>query len=131
MKEKDFWRSIQPKLNGHVNRVENIAGVGIPDVNICHNGIETWVELKVAVGRYLLFEWSQISWYKHRGQEQGRVKIVAKHKEDIIICDAEDILRVEPRRKVKAGILIDDIRELKRYSKPYDWQKINDSISFW
>ncbi len=57
MKEKDFWRSIQPKLNGHVNRVENIVGVGIPDVNICHNGIETWVELKVAVGRYLLFEW--------------------------------------------------------------------------
>lgn len=131
MKEKDFWRSLQPKLNGHVNRVENIAGSGIPDVNICHNGIETWVELKVAKGNYLLFEWSQLSWFKNRGQEKGRVKIVAKDKEDIIIADADNILRCEPRRKVKAGILISDIRELKRYSKPYDWQKINDSISFW
>ena len=131
MKEKDFWRSIQPKLHGHVNRVENIAGVGIPDVNICHNGIETWVELKVATGKYLLFEWTQLSWFKHRGKEKGRVKIVAKHKEDIIIAEADNILRVEPRRKVKAGIFIDDIPDLQRYSKPYDWQKINDSISFW
>jgi len=131
MKEKDFWRSLQPKLNGHVSRVENIVGSGIPDVNICHNSIETWVELKVATGNYLLFEWAQISWFKFRRQQRGRIKVVAKHKEDIIICDVEDILRVEPRRKVKAGILIDSIPNLNRYSKPYDWQKINDSISFW
>ena len=54
--EAKFWEWMRPKLainSGiHLLRIENSTGRGTPDLNICLNGIEIWVELKVADPQY-------------------------------------------------------------------------------
>lgn len=46
MTEKDFWRYLKPKLPGVWDRVENGAGVGMPDLSGCVAGDDAWAELK-------------------------------------------------------------------------------------
>lgn len=50
--EVDLWKTLRPALitevGGRWNRIENIAGVGNPDVNYCAKSREGWVELKFA-----------------------------------------------------------------------------------
>ena len=47
MKESQFWALVKGKLPGHVERVENALTRGTPDVNMCVEGTEFWLELKV------------------------------------------------------------------------------------
>jgi hypothetical protein len=39
-------RDHAPKF-ARLNRIENSVGDGVPDVNICCNGLECWVEIKI------------------------------------------------------------------------------------
>ncbi len=46
-RESAVWRSLKKKLPpGHVQRVENPANPGTPDVNAFIQGVEFWAELK-------------------------------------------------------------------------------------
>lgn len=48
MAEKDLWSILHArmKLHGHFERIENMVGVGRPDVNYCVRGVEGNIELK-------------------------------------------------------------------------------------
>lgn len=48
--EQRLWAWLRPKLApyGRVSRVENPLDPGMPDVSYCINGVEGWIELKVA-----------------------------------------------------------------------------------
>ena len=83
---KDF-RSKLPK--GHILRVENPAGPGTPDLNLCIRGVESWVEFKrvkklpkspqtpVFTG---CLEPHQVLWHFNRSRAGGR-SYIAGHVE--------------------------------------------------
>jgi hypothetical protein len=50
MAEKDLWATMRDcvKRAGHFERLENMVGVGRPDVNYCVRGVEGNIELKWA-----------------------------------------------------------------------------------
>jgi xanthine/CO dehydrogenase XdhC/CoxF family maturation factor len=50
MAEKDLWATMrdQVKKHGHFERLENMVGVGRPDVNYCVRRVEGNIELKWA-----------------------------------------------------------------------------------
>jgi hypothetical protein len=45
---KEFRKGICHK-NDRIDRVENLMVLGIPDVNVCSDGFESWIELKTSV----------------------------------------------------------------------------------
>jgi hypothetical protein len=48
MAEKDLSAMFRDELKryGHIQRIESMTGLGVPDVNYCFSNIEGWVELK-------------------------------------------------------------------------------------
>ena len=48
MSESNAWSTLKKifSTKDRVNRVENVAGTGTPDVNYCVQGTEGWIELK-------------------------------------------------------------------------------------
>lgn len=67
---------------GHWERVENAAGSGMPDVNYCVNGVEGWVELKLAgqdgsKPRSLTLE--QVMWAEERARHGGRAFLLVRY----------------------------------------------------
>jgi len=42
---REWFRSISPRTT-HYQRIEDKLSAGIPDVNVCYEGVECWVELK-------------------------------------------------------------------------------------
>ena len=126
MKETGLWTLIRMNIKGHCQRIENAVGLGTPDVNCCYNGSDVWIELKIVKGNLLLFEWSQIAWFKQRTHEKinGNVLVIARHKENIIAFEARNLPTEKLKRKVnKAGLDIRDV-EYVSWSKPYDWAQI-------
>jgi len=64
-------------LRSHVNRIENSAGIGTPDVEGCISGSQFWIELKVAEVRANLrmavdITTDQAMWLRARRSVGGR-----------------------------------------------------------
>lgn len=91
MSEQNLWNRLRTGVSkhGHWNRVENMVGVGIPDVNYClPAGIEGWLELKfrkepparptTAAFTNGGLRDDQIIWINRRAQLGGRVHIFAQ-----------------------------------------------------
>lgn len=108
MSEQSFWRSIERVLKSmrderfsrdgcddqvHWQRFEDKFGHGIPDLNICVDGREVWIELKqldrlpvrdttrVRVG----LRSDQALWLRRRIKSGGRAFVVAKIGREIYI----------------------------------------------
>ena len=65
--EHRFWNRVQPMLQGHVQRLESAISLGVPDVNVCWNGREYWIELKVwTPGAGILIRKEQWAWHNRR-----------------------------------------------------------------
>lgn len=63
-----------------VTTIESSTGRGIPDVNICHRGIEVWTELKIFTAGRVLLRPEQYAWGMRRSVSHGgRVFVVALH----------------------------------------------------
>lgn len=80
--ESSVWGSFKNALSQregcHYTRIETGGtGLGIPDVNVCDNGAEYWVELKVVKGRRVQLSPPQVGWITKRCVSGGRVYIVA------------------------------------------------------
>lgn len=78
--EKRFWTKLQGKMPrmAHAQRIETTTGTGVPDLNICAGGLETWVELKM-VNRNctVLLRKEQHAWIKRRHAVGGKVMVWA------------------------------------------------------
>jgi len=73
------WFRKQLPVTADCCRVETSTMGGMPDVNVCLDGIETWVELKVYIGGRVLIRPEQNAWMHRRAAAGGRVWLVAKH----------------------------------------------------
>jgi len=94
--EDGLWENLREKLRckgTHAIRVENSVGPGTPDVNICLDGREVWVELKH------VHEWparqdtlvdiglrpDQVTWLGRRGRAGGNVWILVQVGTDYLL----------------------------------------------
>ena len=79
MKESQFWALVKGKLHGHVERVENVLTRGTPDVNMCHEGSEFWLELKVLDDKgHCELRPEQVLWHRKRQESGGRVFVLLR-----------------------------------------------------
>lgn len=55
------------------------TGLGIPDLNFCHKGMEGWIENKlVANGEKITFQEGQVAWHERRVRHGGRCFIAVR-----------------------------------------------------
>ena len=77
--ETVFWEEIRYNIkNVHFQRIENLIGLGIPDVNCCTQGCEFWLELRVGDGRFPDLSKYQIAWHYRRYVVGGKSFILQK-----------------------------------------------------
>jgi len=83
MSEKNLrhWLSREiRKRGGHVQNIEDAYSTGVPDMNICINGREAWIECKylkawpkrAGTGVRVKFRPGQVNWLVKRGRAGGR-----------------------------------------------------------
>lgn len=120
--EQKFYYLIKDHIPGHVNRIENSTGVGIPDVNFCFDGLETWLELKANVNLLVVQDEviqipfgtkrlrdSQLIWHGQRTKAGGRVLVA--------IRDGDTIKILQCRK-------MHEYRVLLVQKKPWMWDTI-------
>lgn len=90
--EAAFWQQCRDKIPGHVTRVENAAGNGMPDINVVAFGKEYWIELKIAkpCGRVLVRKEQRV-WMKYHLANGGKVVVLAKHGDSYYVFQRPDI----------------------------------------
>ncbi len=139
--ESSLWTTVRNNIPGHLQRIENLIGVGCPDVNACHDGNEVWLELKVCKGNFVYFQATQLAWFHQRVEANGRVKLLAqwnyfvkgKRTPHILIVDGKTVLKTKQHwvpMKNKVRVLVSEFFTADTYCfpKPYDWEKINNAI---
>lgn len=90
--EQKFWQQVKEHLPGHVTRIENAAGNGMPDVNVGFNGRDYWIELKIAKSRdTVLIRKEQRVWMMYHLKFGCKVAVLAKHREVYYVYDRPDI----------------------------------------
>ena len=125
--EKTFWslfRSHIPK-DCDVQRIETgSTGRGIPDINLCYQGYEFWIELKVVKGRSVDLAPEQVAWHYRRTRAGGTTWIIARDKYDkvkkgkgdfIYLWHGDCVVKVKEKGIECPG---------HRFSAPFDWAAI-------
>ena len=136
MKEKVFSSLLRIKLKnkGHWTRVENIAGVGIPDINFFYKGKDIWIETKVAKGQRVIFEASQVTWYKQRYKYGGDYLIFVRKDDWIWIAKASTIFSspglLWSGACTKPYMVLSLFEDLSIFKdkKPVNWEGIYDIL---
>ena len=135
MKESALWASIKANLDGpdvHMSRVESTVGSGMSDVAACCGGQERWLELKMFHGSRLHFRNSQRIWMGKRTAVGGRVLVVARRDDDLMIWRAQDVLTAPhtsyPERKSFSVSANDLPTPLYTCHKPFKWFEIRTAI---
>lgn len=136
MKESYLWTQFKAAMDGfaHASRIENTAGNGISDVNLCKDGQEIWVELKMFKGRRLHFRNSQLNWIMTRRKFGGRVLTLARSDNALMLYDAEKLLTKCARRPEgdkTFSIQPDGIETdytLWRSIKPFKWHELREIL---
>lgn len=72
-------------------RIENSAGSGVCDVSACRRGREVWIELKVFKGNKIWFRKSQPSWIARRTSHGGRIFVLARKRDDLLLYRGADL----------------------------------------
>jgi len=78
MTEHELYRWIHDHFSKSmdVTRIENIAGSGMPDLNLCHIGFEVWLECKCLPPRLVLLRPEQYAWGVRRANHGGLVFVI-------------------------------------------------------
>ena len=72
-----WFKELYP--SGHIQLIESEAtSAGVPDVNLCHNGIEVWVELKSGRLSTSSIKPGQYMWHTKRTQAGGTTWVVQR-----------------------------------------------------
>ena len=89
--EVKFWQQVRPYLSGHVTRIENAAGNGMPDVHVMDLGVEVWIELKIAKDNgTVTVRKEQRVWMMYHRMNKGRCYVLAKHGSTYYVFDKPD-----------------------------------------
>jgi|TARA_Y100000034_G_scaffold68872_1_gene83108 hypothetical protein len=130
--EKTFWRLLKshlPKGCDHQRIETGSTGRGIPDVNLCKDGVEIWVELKVVIGRSIDLSPEQVAWHYRRNAAGGTTWIMARDVADgarkgkydriYLWCGSQSI-EVKKQGVDAPGAFV--------FESPYEWDKIMDKL---
>lgn len=80
----------------HYERIENQVGIGTPDLNLCYQGAEAWVELKrldafpkraATPVRINHFTVEQKLWLRRRGEAGGRAWLFVQVGQEYFLFD--------------------------------------------
>ncbi len=126
MKESSFARLLKEKLSpiGHWTRIENVAGVGVPDVN-WYPGQDIWMELKVTNTHKVKFQASQISWGKLRHKKGGGIWVVIRTEKEIIISDSRAVYDKIQYENSKPWLHVNVAKNLGiTFKKPFKWETL-------
>jgi len=130
--EKNLWSLLKGKLppHCHAQRIETgSTGLGIPDVNLCLNGIETWVELKVVKGLRVELSPQQVVWHYRRARALGSSCILARDKFDGKRKGKGDHLYLwagaDAQAVAEQGI---DVPALGHWQAPFAWDEVLAAI---
>tara|TARA_R110000824_G_scaffold92279_1_gene224047 strand:+ start:252 stop:722 length:471 start_codon:yes stop_codon:yes gene_type:complete len=130
--EATFWKLLKKHLpiTCHTQRIETgSTGLGIPDVNLCWEGTELWIELKIVKGKRVELSPEQCAWHFRRNRAGGKSLIIARDKFDgvrkgksdvIYIWNSSDVLKVQEQ-----GI---DCPVAFKFETPFNWDAIVASI---
>ena len=108
MRESGLWSTIKRNLDCgspalHMTRIENSAGDGTPDVELCYLGRCAWVELKHleafpvrpgTVVKITHYTDEQRLWLKQRGGAGGRAWLFIQVGKEYYIFDWEEAQKV-------------------------------------
>ena len=135
VKESYFWQQVKIGLDNvetHLVRIENSAGNGISDVNACCRGQEIWLELKVFHGRRLYFRNSQKSWIVRRSEVGGRIFILARNEDTLIMYDAAAMMQCEAIHGNDGKSFSVDVDKLPPSiyvcRKPFKWAELRERL---
>lgn len=135
VKESYFWQQVKAGLESddtHLSRIENTAGTGISDVTACHGGVEAWLELKVMHGNRLYFRNSQKTWIMKRTGVGGRVLIVARKDDDMIVWEGRAVMmstHIPGTDSKSFSIHKDELPEpLFQCHKPFKWEGVKRAV---
>lgn len=136
IKESALWQQVKNGLEDvdtHLCRLENSAGSGVPDVNACSHGVEVWLELKMFHGNDLHFRNSQRAWISRRLAVGGRVFIVARKDDQLLIYRAASMLAApftqHPPEKKSFHVKWADLPiPLFLCKKPFKWADVRRTI---
>jgi hypothetical protein len=130
--EATFSKLVKSHLpvGAHWQRIETgSTGTGIPDVNICLNGKEIWVELKLIKGKRVDLAPTQVAWHVKRSKAGGHTWILARHTYDGTRVGKGDNIYLWSGLHAKAvkedGTLFG---EHKVWKAPFDWKNIMEHI---
>ena len=92
-KEASLWQLLRENLSKevHFQRIETGGTAkGVPDVNLCYQGKEIWIELKSITGNKLTLSEFQIVWMHNRDKSGGKCLILVKKEKQIRAFDVAD-----------------------------------------
>lgn len=86
--EQALYNLIKDHLPGHHQRIESVAGVGAPDIELCYEGKSCWIELKAPPKQ--CSEWdmlrpSQQIWHFRRVKERGIVFLIYRYNNTVTV----------------------------------------------
>ena len=136
VKESYFWQQVKAGLEDaetHLSRIENTAGTGISDVSACRAGVETWIELKVFHGNGVHFRTSQRIWITRRLAAGGRVVVLARKDDQLLLYRAAEVLAApctaHGADKKSFHVRLDDMPQpLFSCCKPFQWGEVRSRI---
>jgi hypothetical protein len=136
VRESYFWQQVKAGLgsvpNVHMSRVENTAGSGISDVNVCVDGKEFWLELKMFHGEKLHFRTSQRAWISKHVACGGSVFILARKEDTLILYKACTCLEAPHKVSKDCKSFTVDYANLPTAlyscSKPFRWKEVLSSL---
>jgi hypothetical protein len=114
--EQALYNLIKDHLPGHHQRIESIAGVGAPDIELCYEGKSCWIELKVPANKYVS-EWtmlrpSQQVWHLRRVKALGNVFLLFRISDTI--CLTKGMLTISGEKVM--------YQYLWSQTKPWNWE---------
>lgn len=122
--EKTFWKLLSGHLpvGAHAQRIETGGtGLGIPDVNICFEGVELWWELKIVEGKRVALTPEQVVWHHRRARAGGVSYILARDKVDGARKGKYDRIHLWPGRMAplvkEQGVAAPSLM----FAAPFDW----------
>src|SRR5688572_29251316 len=106
----------------HGMRVENTAGVGQPDINICIEGIDIWIESKERRGNVIKIRPSQIAWIQKRSRAGGAVYIMVLHNDTVALYNGNQA------RLLTDPATVDKAKKLALINRPFKWSHIIEQM---
>ncbi len=116
--EQQLYQLVKDHLPGHYLRIESVASVGAPDIELCYEGVSCWIELKCPPKEMMIWDMlrpSQQIWHLKRFKQHGKVFIIYRIANTILLLKA---VRIATQHSFITKL---DYEVIWRANKPWDW----------